>query len=127
MIRTVAVVRDALILLALVAGPPAGLLAVAGSPIPDELPSAAVLQDWLPNPLQPRYVTVLGAYTGWLLWVACTLLIGVTIAGSARRPRLRRLGRWRHYLPGPMQSLTATVVGAAAVTSAASPAAIAAS
>ena len=92
MIRTVAVVRDALILLALVVGPPAGLLAVAGPPLPDQVPSAAVLQDWLHDPLQPRYVTVLAVDVGWLLWTACTLLIAVTIARSVRRGHPLRIG-----------------------------------
>jgi two-component SAPR family response regulator len=116
----IATVRDTLIVLALVAGPPIGLLAVAGSPIPDRLPSAAVVAAWVHDPLQPPFAAVMAVTAGWLLWSLYTGAILACLAAQARLPRAR-LRRMYACLPGPVQGLTATVLGAAAVTTAAAP------
>jgi DNA-binding SARP family transcriptional activator len=117
MIRMMAAVRDALVVLAFVAGPPAGLLAVAGSPIPDALPSAAALHAWLDDPLHPRFAAGTAITVGWLLWAGgtATIVTCLTARFRAARPRWHRATAW---LPPPMQTLAATVVGAAAFTSA---------
>jgi nucleoid-associated protein YgaU len=124
MFKIIAVVRDTLVVLALVAGPPAGLLAVAGSPIPDQLPSATALQGWVDDPLQPPLAAVTATTLGWLLWAAYTAAIVASLTARLRvRPRWRRLYAG---LPSPMHGLAATLLGAAAVTSATAPAATAA-
>jgi DNA-binding SARP family transcriptional activator/LysM repeat protein len=125
MFRIIAAVRDALIVLAFVACPPAVLLAIAGSPLPDPLPSAAAVRAWVDDPLQPHFVAATGSTLGWLLWAAYTAAIVAYLTARLRatRPRWRRSYAW---LPSPLQGLAATLVGAAAVTSAAVPPATAA-
>jgi hypothetical protein len=68
---------------------------------------------------------VTGRTVGWLVWAGCTLAVLACLAGQLRRlpARLRQLAA---YLPPPVQGLTETMVGAAAVTTTATPAADAA-
>ena len=126
MIRMIAAIRDVIVAAGIVLGGPVLLTAAAGSPIPHQLPTAAVLRVWLDDPLNPAFAAVTGRTIGWLVWAACALAVLFCLAG-----RLSRLpARLRHlmaYLPPPVQGLTATMVGAAAVTTtAAAPAAAAA-
>jgi DNA-binding SARP family transcriptional activator len=121
--RIVAVVRDTVIVLAFVAGPPAGLYLIAGSPIPASWPTGAVWRDWAQDPLRPAYAHTAAIIAGWLLWAVITVVIVAAVA--MRLPRPNRLRRLPLRLPGPVQSLTATLLGAVAVTNAATPAAAA--
>ena len=124
MIRLIAAVRDLLILGALIAGVAVGLAAVAGPPLPRRLPSGDQLRGWLDDPLQPGYAAATAATLGWLLWTAMTAAIGMHLAARLHHltPQLTRICV---HLPGPVRTLTATVLGAAAITATATPTAAA--
>ncbi|MEV6494728.1 LysM peptidoglycan-binding domain-containing protein, partial [Actinoplanes sp. NPDC051633] len=121
MFRLVAVIRDAILLAALLAGPPFVLLAVFGSPIPDRWPSASQVQQWADQPLAPPFLGPTAVVIAWLFWAAYATA-AVVMAVRRLRTVARQWHRLAQYLPGPAQSLAATVLGAAAVTSAAAPA-----
>jgi DNA-binding SARP family transcriptional activator len=115
MIRMIAAVRATITALVLLAGAPVLLVALGGSPVPARTPSVAQVQAWLDDPLQPRYVPGTARAVAWSIWalIAATILtVGVM---RARRWRWARLAV---YLPGPVQGLAATVLGAATVTTA---------
>src|SRR4051794_783191 len=111
MIRMIAAIRGALALLLLTAAVPAVLVALAGSPIPISLSSIEDLQDWLHDPLQPRFAAGTAGVVAWLVWAAVTAAVLRNVA--ARLPRLAGLAghRLTSYLPRPVQGLTATVLG----------------
>src|SRR5690348_16460820 len=119
MIRTIARLRHAVGVMVWVAvwtvGVPAGLITVAGPPVPSHRPSIIELTGWLQDPLQPALVAAAAVYTGWLLWAIISVAV---LARSMRQLPLivrRRLPRW--LPPSPLQGLSATVLGAAAVAS----------
>jgi hypothetical protein len=122
MIRMIAAVRDVIVVAAWTVGAPVLLAAVAGPPIPQRAPSAAVVRAWVDDPLHPDFAAATARTLAWLVWAVCTAAILVCLAAQLRSlpARLRRL---IVYLPPPVQGLTATLVGAAAVTTAAAPAA----
>lgn len=97
-------------------GLPAGLVHVAGRPtLPRHLPSHEQCVEFLQQPLT-RSAAVAGLVViGWTVWVVllCAVvrdLVRWAAAVTRRLPHLR--------LPGPVQSLSATVLGAVAVSSA---------
>ena len=113
MIRLIAAVRSTLIVSALLFGAPALLLALAGSPIPRHHPSAVQLETWLNDPLNPVYKDEVARTLAWTGWALLAMIICAVLAHHLR------IGRWSkviNYLPPPMQSLTAAVLGTAAVT-----------
>ena len=113
MIRMMAAIRILALTVAFVAGVPVVLVALGGSPLPEEAPSAAQMQAWLDDPLHPGYVPASGWVVVWLIWaLLATLLLTVWML-HARRWRWARLTA---YLPGPVQGLAATLLGAATVT-----------
>jgi DNA-binding SARP family transcriptional activator len=106
--------RTGLLLFVVLAGFPAALIALAGSPLPSHAPTPAELECWVTDPLQPQFLPGLLAAIAWLFWA-----LSATAAVRVAARDTRRLAR---HLPGPAQSLAATVVGAAAVTASYSPA-----
>jgi DNA-binding SARP family transcriptional activator len=125
MTRIIAAVRDLIVVAGWTVGAPVVLAAVAGPPIPQHPPSAAVVRAWVEDPLHAGFAAATARTLAWLVWAVCTAAILGCLAGQLRRlpARLRRLIA---YLPPPVQGLTATLVGAAAVTTATAPAASAA-
>jgi len=120
MMRMIAAVRTAIGVLMLTVGVPLVLAAVAGSPIPHSMPTLDQLRAWLDEPLQPEYAAGTARTIAWGLWAALTAavvaVLTATAAGRISKLNARRLAV---YLPRPIQGLTATVLGAAAVTTAA--------
>jgi DNA-binding SARP family transcriptional activator len=112
MMRTAAVTRALVATAMLLGGPPAILLRLGGSPLPQHMPSAEQITAWMSDPLKPRFLAGAVVAAGWMLW----LLLGATIVVSflARIPRAapRRI---EIRLPGPVQALSAALLGAVAV------------
>jgi len=103
----------------LVAGPPLALLRLVGPSLPwppgvDDPDGTAVVH---------QAVIAAAALTGWLIWAAILAALAARIVRGLAR-LLRLLPHLR--LPGPLQSLSAAVLGTVAVTTAASSAAPAA-
>ncbi|WP_433688020.1 BTAD domain-containing putative transcriptional regulator [Micromonospora carbonacea] len=99
-----------------VIGAPALLLYGLGRPYL-RWPDGDEVQVWIGQPLTPGFLTVLALAAGWVLWA----LLGAAVLTHLHHwagHRLRRLGQLR--LPGPMQGLTAALLGATAVTAGAS-------
>ncbi|MFB9334552.1 hypothetical protein ACFFTT_17170, partial [Actinoplanes octamycinicus] len=94
-------VRAGLMLFPILAGFPAGLVALAGSPLPSRLPTAAELDCWMGNPMQAQFLPGLLAAIAWLFW-ALAAIGWVRLAVRSSR-------RFARHLPGPAQSLAATV------------------
>lgn len=115
MIRMFAAVRATIIAGAFVAGVPLLLVEIGGSPLPDRAPSTAQLQTWLDDPLHPQYVPATARVVAWLIWA---LLASMIITVGALHARRWRWARLTVYLPGPVQGLAATLLGAATVTTA---------
>ncbi|WP_436536130.1 LysM peptidoglycan-binding domain-containing protein [Actinoplanes sp. HUAS TT8] len=114
--------RTGLTLFVILAGFPAALVALAGSPLPSRAPTSADLVCWLDNPTAPQFLPGLLAAIAWLSWaLATTVALRLAAARSAAR-----VSRLVQHLPGPLQGLAATVLGAAAVAASYSPAAAAA-
>jgi DNA-binding SARP family transcriptional activator len=121
MIRMFAALCRALVGLAVWAGVPVILVIAGRQPWPDRRPSAAQVQDWLEDPLQPDLLSMIGWGLIWLLWIAVTL--GVVVGFVSRLHRRNWQARWErfcYYLPGPMQGLAATLLGTATVAATAS-------
>ncbi|MFD0518964.1 hypothetical protein [Paractinoplanes durhamensis] len=116
MIRMIAAVRATVTAVALLAATPLLLVAVGGSPLPHRLPSAAQVQTWLQDPIRPQYMPATARSFAWLVWALTALLVLLVVWVRIRRWRWARLVA---YLPGPVQGLAATVLGAAAATTAA--------
>lgn len=115
MIRMVAAIRVVVVACALLFGVPALLFAVAGSPLPAQTPSAEQWQLWANDPLHPRYAGATARTVMWLVWALLAVLVAAAVAARVRRlPWSRAAG----YLPGPLQGLAATLIGAATVTTA---------
>ena len=96
-------------------GVPVGLLHLPGRPtLPRHLPSHAQWAQFLQQPLTPHAATTGVAVLGWTLWA---ILLCAAARDLLRRAAtlVRRFPRVR--LPGPLQSLSATVLGAVAVSS----------
>lgn len=91
---------------------PAALIHLAAWPNP-EMPTTATLQDWVRQPLTTGFLTGLAYVAAWGMWV----LLASTVAARTYT-RVARALRWLPtlHLPGPLQGLTAAVLGATAVT-----------
>lgn len=111
-------VRTGLTLLLILVGFPAGLVVLAGSPLPGRAPTAADLEAWLADPTGPQFLAGLLVALAWSFWA----LAAVASARLAAKRSASRLSRFVQQLPGPLQSLAATILGAAAVTASYSPA-----
>ncbi|WP_203790403.1 BTAD domain-containing putative transcriptional regulator [Paractinoplanes rishiriensis] len=98
---------------AVVAGAPVLLIAVGGNPLPEQPPTVQQMQAWLRMPFDPRYAAATAIIFCWLMWAAITVAVGAAVAARIRR---RRWVRLLACLPGPVQGLTATLIGAATVT-----------
>ncbi|MFC8848553.1 MULTISPECIES: BTAD domain-containing putative transcriptional regulator [unclassified Micromonospora] len=99
-----------------VIGAPALLLYGLGRPHL-RWPDGDEVQVWLGQPLTPGFLTVLALAAGWALWALLATTVLTHLHHRAGH-RLRRLGQLR--LPGPLQGLTAALLGATAVTAGAS-------
>jgi DNA-binding SARP family transcriptional activator len=115
MIRAMAALRATLAAGAWLVGVPALLLVVAGNPLPRRRPPMAQIQTWLNEPLEPAYVRGTALVMIWLFWAVVTACIAMA---AVRRVRRWDCSRLAVYLPGPVQGLAATLLGAATATSA---------
>ncbi|MCY1144001.1 LysM peptidoglycan-binding domain-containing protein [Actinoplanes sp. Pm04-4] len=113
-------IRIGLRTLTVFAAVPGVLLVVAGSPVPERIPTLAQLQSWLDAPFDPRYAAGTARSAAWLCWAL--IAVTVVLAGAARARR-RSWSTIVTRLPTPLQGLAATLIGAAAVTTAATGAA----
>ncbi|MFK3982830.1 LysM peptidoglycan-binding domain-containing protein [Micromonospora sp. NPDC050397] len=110
-----------LILVALVAGAPIALLAVAGNPLPDHVPTLAEIGSALTSRDDGQLFLRALAIVGWLGWASFALSVLVELpARILRRPAIRLPGLRRQ------QRAVAALVGAAALILVTSPAATAA-
>ncbi|WP_428962258.1 BTAD domain-containing putative transcriptional regulator [Micromonospora fluostatini] len=93
-------------------GAPAVPLWVLGRP-GMRWPTGDEARAWIAEPLTPGFLAVLGIMAGWALWalLATTVLTGLYDRAGRR---LRWVAQVR--LPGPLQGLTAALLGATAVT-----------
>jgi DNA-binding SARP family transcriptional activator len=113
MIRMIAAIRTTVITMAFIVGVPTVLVTLGGNPLPDQAPSATQLQTWLDDPLHPQYAPATAWVVVWLIWALLAAMIFTVWVLRARRWRWARLTA---YLPGPVQGLAATLLGAATVT-----------
>ncbi|MFC4148057.1 hypothetical protein ACFO0M_17515 [Micromonospora mangrovi] len=111
-------VMGAALLTAVLVLPP-WLLARYAGPLLPSWPTAAQLRAWVADPLTARTVTVGLAAGAWLLWLGVVYTVAVTAAR-----RLRAGARWvrRLPLPTPWQAAATSMAGAAALTTAHTPA-----
>ncbi|MGW3615217.1 LysM peptidoglycan-binding domain-containing protein [Micromonospora sp. NPDC005163] len=95
----------------LVAAVPAALHHLGGWPTPD-VPSTGAMRDWVRQPLTAGFLAGLAQTAAWLIWALL-----VTAVGARAYTRVTRTLRWLPtlHLPGPLQGLTAAVLGATAV------------
>ncbi|GIF16859.1 bacterial transcriptional activator domain-containing protein [Actinoplanes teichomyceticus] len=112
-----AALRTMIVRLVVLAGIPTMMITVSGPPWPQHPPSAEQVQAYLNTPLNPDHAATTGWALAWALWGITA--IG-TLAWSITRARSRDWqNSWErlcYYLPGPMQSLAAGLLGTAAVT-----------
>jgi nucleoid-associated protein YgaU/DNA-binding SARP family transcriptional activator len=122
-IRFVAATRTAVIVIAWLVGAPILLTALAGAPLPDRSPAVEQITAWWQAPLHPAHKAVTVRALAWLIWAVTAAALSAVLAAQVRRLRWSTVTAW---LPPPVQSLTAALVGAAAITTtAAAPAALA--
>lgn len=113
----------AVVILAVLACPAVFLLHIGGRPWQPAWLTGPGIRAWLDDPLQPRALAGSVVVMGWLLWSTITAMVVVRVWGRLRRCSMTVVAA---HLPGPVQGLTATLLGAAAVTTVAAPAAHAA-
>ena len=96
--------------LALVAGVPGLLLALAGSPLPDSLPTLAEIRAALTTPDDGTLLLSVITWAGWIGWAVLTVAVLLEVAARARGVRTP-------HLPGLAlpQGAAAQLVGAAAM------------
>ncbi|KAB1134141.1 LysM peptidoglycan-binding domain-containing protein, partial [Micromonospora sp. AMSO12t] len=109
------------VLCAVLVGAPVALLALAGNPLPDHLPSVAEIGSTLTSRDDGRLFLRALALAGWFGWATFTFSVLVELCAQAlRRPAPRLPGMSRQ------QRAAAALVGSVALVLAASPAASAA-
>ncbi|TDC76140.1 LysM domain-containing protein [Micromonospora sp. KC606] len=109
------------VLIALLVGAPVALLAFAGNPLPDQLPTLAEVGATLTSRDDGRLFLRALAVVGWLGWASFAFSVLVELgAAAARRPAPRLPGLSRQ------QRAAAALVGSVALLLAAAPAATAA-
>ncbi|MEU4426456.1 BTAD domain-containing putative transcriptional regulator [Actinoplanes sp. NPDC024001] len=114
MIRLVAAVRAVMVAGTLVVGVPLLLMGTVGSPVPEHLPTAEQFHAWAQDPLHPRFAGATVRTLIWLLWAMIAVIAAAALAARVWRWPWARVAA---YLPGPLQGLAATLLGAAAVAS----------
>gem|GEM_PF-1944184 len=97
--------------LLLVVGVPVVLVQLGGWPPPHELPDPSRVSG--PAAMHPALITV-GFAAGWLAWAGLVGVVVVVRVVAVLRRLVSALPRLR--LPGPLQTLSATVAGTIAVT-----------
>ncbi|WP_247663858.1 BTAD domain-containing putative transcriptional regulator [Micromonospora sp. U21] len=77
-----------------------------------DVASSAAMREWLRQPLTAGFLAGLAQTGAWLIWALL-----VTAVGARAYTRVTRALRWLPalHLPGPLQGLTAAVLGATAV------------
>ncbi|MEV7231229.1 BTAD domain-containing putative transcriptional regulator [Polymorphospora sp. NPDC051019] len=105
---------DAIMVGMVLAGTPLVLVRVAGPPIV-RLPDRQTVIAWIDEPLTEGFVAGSLAASAWTIWI---LLVAAAIARLAIGLSARRRWLAQLRLPAPMHSLAATLLGAAAVTTA---------
>jgi DNA-binding SARP family transcriptional activator len=108
MIRLMAAARTTLVVNVWLVGVPAVLIVLAGSPDP----GVSRVRAWLVNPLDPRHIHQSGAVLAWTIWLSGTLVV---LHRIAQRLAAARWGKLIGYLPAPVQSLAAALLGTAVV------------
>jgi DNA-binding SARP family transcriptional activator len=91
----------------LLVGLPAGLISLAGWPLPDRLPAMAEVQRWAAHPLTTQALVNVVVWLLWLLWAWLVYTVAAELLRWLTRLRLPRV-RW----PAPLQSVTGGLVGA---------------
>jgi DNA-binding SARP family transcriptional activator/nucleoid-associated protein YgaU len=112
MIRAFAAARTTASVAIVLIGVPAALLRVGGPPAPHRLLHADAVQAFIRDPLSPPFVTVAALAAGWLMWAAFCTAVLLRLVALLPHTVLRR---WPVRLPGPLQSLTAAILGAATI------------
>ncbi|WP_428962972.1 BTAD domain-containing putative transcriptional regulator [Micromonospora fluostatini] len=95
-------------------GAPVTLWPATGLPGP-RLPTGPQVREWISEPLTPGFLAALAVTVAWMLWGLLAAEMATHLQGWARR-RLGRIPRFR--VPGPLQGLTAALLGATVVTAA---------
>lgn len=111
MLRTITILRTTGVLVILFAGVPAGLIRL-GEPV--GAPHTEDLLTWISDPMQPQFLVWGVLAIGWTLWGALCLTALVHLAACLPG---RAFSRVHLRFPGPVQSLHAALLGAAAVSS----------
>ncbi|MEU3118488.1 hypothetical protein ABZ652_30785 [Micromonospora chalcea] len=98
-----------LVVLVLLVGPPAVLLAVVGPPV-SGWPASGQVRAWVQEPLTEQTLTAALTIGAWLIWLmlAYTVALRVLVRLRATSALLRRLP-----LPTPMQATASGIAGAA--------------
>ncbi|MEV4826865.1 BTAD domain-containing putative transcriptional regulator [Micromonospora sp. NPDC049257] len=76
-------------------------------------PTGDEARAWIAQPLTPNFLAILAIAVGWAIWALLATTILTHLSDRVGR-RLRRVAPLR--LPGPLQGLTAALLGATAVT-----------
>ncbi|WP_143553669.1 hypothetical protein [Serinicoccus sp. CNJ-927] len=106
--RITAAALSTTLLLAVLAGLPALLLAVGGNPLPDQLPDPDQVRRALTAPDDGRLVLAAAILAGWVCWVlllgACLLEVldqvrALRRPGHTLRPRPAAVAAWRCHGP----------------------------
>ena len=96
----------------LLIGLPAVLIRLVGWPLPRHMPTGAEWTAWAQQPLTRAALLDTAAILAWLMWAALLATVLATAYGRVARLR-RHLPNLR--LPGPLQSLSAAMLGTVAV------------
>jgi DNA-binding SARP family transcriptional activator len=108
-----AALRATAVVVTVLLGVPMLLVTVGGNPLPDPAPSLEQLRQWADDPMHPRYAVASARTLAWLMWATIAAAVLAVLAARVSRWRWHRLAV---YLPGPVQGLAATILGAATVT-----------
>ncbi|GAA4474184.1 hypothetical protein [Phytohabitans houttuyneae] len=99
--------------------PPVALVGLLGWPLPDQVPSRTQWQAWLAEPLTWHSIVAAATIAGWLMWgIYAATAVCEVYRWMSRGRRLPRLS-----IPGPLQALSAAVLGSTAISASASGAA----
>ncbi|MEV6299866.1 BTAD domain-containing putative transcriptional regulator [Actinoplanes sp. NPDC051861] len=89
---------------------------ISGPPWPDQKPSAEQVQDYLEAPLDPHHAATTGWALAWVLWGLVAMgITSLAVTRARSRDWQRTWERVCFYLPSPLQSVTAGLLGTAAV------------
>ncbi|MFC7527549.1 BTAD domain-containing putative transcriptional regulator [Actinoplanes sp. GCM10030250] len=100
----------------ILAGFPVVMATINGPPWPDQKPTAAQVQDYLAAPLSPHNAATTGWALAWALWGLVAMGVNSLAVTRLRSRDWRRTWeRLCYYLPSPLQSVAAGLLGTAAV------------